>query len=154
MKLIDEIIIMQAKEAARNTFNSLPLEERKKLANGYERLSEVELLLSKGDNLSMAAIKKRKRELENGLLEWYNETKHKTMELQDVIDYARSQYKTDLEKLIAEKLVRLGAEDVKYVKEGKYSFIHGVNVGQSKALTWVLEQLEAKNEHKSCTTDE
>ena len=154
MKLIDEIIIMQAKEAARNTFNSLPLEERKKLANGYERLSEVELLLSKGDNLSMAAIKKRKRELENGLLEWYNETKHKTMELQDVIDYARSQYKTDLEKLIAEKLVRLGAEDVKYVKEGKYSFIHGVNVGQSKALTWVLEQLEAQNERKSCTTNE
>ena len=87
-------------------------------------------------------------------MEWYNETKHKTMELQDVIDYARSQYKTDLEKLIAEKLVRLGAEDVKYVKEGKYSFIHGVNVGQSKALTWVLEQLEAQNEHKSCTTDE
>lgn len=76
MKLIDKIIIMQAKEAARNTFNSLPLEERKKLANGYERLSEIELLLSKGDNLSMATIKKRKRELENGLLEWYNETKH------------------------------------------------------------------------------
>lgn len=76
------------------------------------------------------------------------------MELQEVIDYARSQYKTDLEKQIAEKLVRLGAEDIKYVKEGKYSFNHGVNVGQTKALSWVLEQLKAQNEHKSCTTDE
>ena len=76
------------------------------------------------------------------------------MELQEVIDYARGQYKTDLEKQIAEKLVRLGAEDVKYVIEGKYSFNHGVNVGQSKALSWVLEQLKAQNEHKSCTTNE
>ena len=75
MNLIDEITITQANEAARNTFNSLPLEERKKLANGYERLSEVELLLSKGDNLSMATIKKRKLELEQWLLEWYNENK-------------------------------------------------------------------------------
>lgn len=75
MNLIDRNTIMRAKEAARNTFNSLPLEERQKLANNYERLSEVELLLSKGDNLSMAYIKKRKRELENGLLEWYNENR-------------------------------------------------------------------------------
>lgn len=76
------------------------------------------------------------------------------MKLQEVIDYERNKYKTDLEKQIAEKLVRLGAEDVKYVREGKYSFNHGMNVGQSKALSWVLEQLEAQNEHKSCTTDE
>ena len=74
-QLIDKSSVRQAKEAARNTFNSLPLEERKKLANGYERLSEVELLLSKGDNLSMATIKKRKQELEQWLLEWYNENK-------------------------------------------------------------------------------
>ena len=73
MKLIDKNSVKQAKEAARNTFNSLPFETRKKLANGYDRLSEVELLLSKGDNLSMATIKKRKRELEQWLLEWYNE---------------------------------------------------------------------------------
>lgn len=76
------------------------------------------------------------------------------MELQEIIDYERGKYKTDLEKQIAEKLVRLGAESIKYVREGKYSFNHGMNVGQSKALSWVLEQLEAKNEHKSCTTDE
>ena len=76
------------------------------------------------------------------------------MELQEVIDYARGQYKTDLEKQIAEKLVRLGAEDVKYVREGKYSFNHGMNVGQTKALSWVLEQLKAQNERKSCTTNE
>lgn len=74
-QLIDKDAVRQAKEAARNAFNSLPFETRKKLANGYERLSEVELLLSKGDNLSMATIKKRKRELEQWLLEWYKENK-------------------------------------------------------------------------------
>jgi hypothetical protein len=76
------------------------------------------------------------------------------MELQEVIDYAKGQYKTDLEKQIAEKLVLLGAEDVKYAVDGKWSFNHGVNVGKTKALSWVLEQLEAMNEHKSCTTDD
>lgn len=76
------------------------------------------------------------------------------MELQDVINYARGQHKSDLEKQIAEKLVKLGAENVKYAKEGKYSFNHGVNVGQMDALSWVLEQLKAQNERKSCTIDE
>lgn len=68
------------------------------------------------------------------------------MTIQEVIDHVRSQYKTDLEKQIAEKLVMLGAEDVKYVREGKYSFNHGMNVGQSKALSWVLEQLKKGEE--------
>lgn len=75
MKLIGKDAVRQAKEAARNNFNSLPFETRKKLANGYERLLEVEMLLSKGDNLSMATIKKRKKELEQWILEWYNENK-------------------------------------------------------------------------------
>lgn len=75
MKLIDKAAVRQAKDAAQNTFNSLPFETRKKLANGYERLLEVELLLSKGDNLSIATIKKRKRELEQWILEWYNKNK-------------------------------------------------------------------------------
>ena len=74
-KYIDKSAVRQAKEAAQNTFNSMPFETRKKLGNGYERLLEVELLLSKGDNLSMATIKKRKKELEQWLLEWYNENK-------------------------------------------------------------------------------
>lgn len=66
------------------------------------------------------------------------------MELQDVINYARTKHNTDLEKQIAEKLVVLGAESIKYVKSGKYSFNHGMNVGQSKALSWVLEQLKTQ----------
>jgi len=70
------------------------------------------------------------------------------MELQDVIDHARSKYKTDLEKQIAEKLVVLGAENAKYVREGKYSFSRGMNVGQCKALSWVLEQLKAQKGDK------
>lgn len=75
MARIDKDTIMHAKEAATNTFNSLPFETRSKLANGYERLMEVEILLSKGDNLCLAMIKKRKRELENWLLSWYKEHK-------------------------------------------------------------------------------
>ena len=72
---INKAAVRQAKEAAQNTFNSLPFETRKKLANGYDRLLEVELLLGKGDNLSIATIKKRKKELEQWLLEWYKENK-------------------------------------------------------------------------------
>lgn len=73
--LIDKDTVNHAKEAARNTFNSLPFETRVKLANGYDRLLEVELLLHKGDNLCLAALKKRKQELEKWLVEWYNENK-------------------------------------------------------------------------------
>lgn len=65
--------LQKAKEAATNTFNSLPYDVRKRLANGYDRLLEINLLLSKGDSLSMKFIKQRKRELEQWLLEWYNE---------------------------------------------------------------------------------
>ena len=67
-----------------------------------------------------------------------------SMELQEVIYHVRNEHKSDLAKQIAEKLVILGAENIKYVKEGKYSFNHGMNVGQSKALSWVLEQLKAQ----------
>jgi hypothetical protein len=66
------------------------------------------------------------------------------MELQEVIEHVKGEYKSDLAKQIAEKLVILGAEHVKYVKEGKYSFNCGMNVGQTKALSWVLEQLKAQ----------
>ena len=74
-QFIDKANVQKAREMATNTFNSLPYETRSKLANGYERLLEVELLLSKGDKLSLATIKKRKRELEQWLLEWYKENK-------------------------------------------------------------------------------
>ena len=74
-QFIDKANVQKAREMATNTFNSLPYETRSKLANGYERLLEVELLLSKGDKLSHATIKKRKRELEQWLLEWYKENK-------------------------------------------------------------------------------
>ena len=64
------------------------------------------------------------------------------MELQEVIEYERSKYKSELAKQIVEKLVILGYESVKYVKKEKYSFNHGVNVGQSKVLEWVFEELK------------
>lgn len=64
------------------------------------------------------------------------------MELQEVIEHVRNEYTSELAKDIAEKIVLLGAENIKYVKSGKYSFDHGVNVGQTKALSWVLERLK------------
>ena len=64
------------------------------------------------------------------------------MELQEVIEHVKGEHKSNLAKQIAEKLVVLGAESIKYVKSGKYSFNHGMNVGQTKALSWVLEQLK------------
>ena len=70
----DEMVSL-AREKARDVFNSLPYETRKSLANGSERLTEINLLLSKGDNLSLAYIKARKSQLEKWLIDWYKEQK-------------------------------------------------------------------------------
>ena len=64
-----------AKNAARDAFNAQPYEVRKKLANPLGRLTEINLLLSKGDSLNMRFIKERKRNLEEWLLDWYKEQK-------------------------------------------------------------------------------
>lgn len=66
-----------AKEKATEVFNALPFEMRSQLANGYERLLEIDSLLSYGDTLSMRKIKERKKLLEDWLLEWYNNTGQK-----------------------------------------------------------------------------
>lgn len=58
MKQEEKLVL--AKKKATEAFNSLPFETRKSLANGYERLLEIELLLSRGDNLNVAFIKKKK----------------------------------------------------------------------------------------------
>lgn len=68
-----EETLRAAGNLAKDLFNALPFETRKKLANGYDRLLEVRLLLGKGDKLSLATIKQRKQELEQWLLEWYKE---------------------------------------------------------------------------------
>lgn len=70
----DELVKMAVK-AATDAFNAQPFEIRKKLANGYDRLHEINLLLSKGDSLNMRFIKERKRNLEEWLLDWYKEQK-------------------------------------------------------------------------------
>lgn len=69
--------ISLAKEKATEVFNALPFEIRSQLANGYERLLEIDLLLNCGDSLCVRIIKERKKLLEEWLLEWYNETETK-----------------------------------------------------------------------------
>lgn len=64
--------ISLAKEKATEVFNALPIEIRRQLANGFERLQEINLVLNFGDSLSMGKIKERKKQLEKWLLEWYN----------------------------------------------------------------------------------
>lgn len=66
-------LLKEAKQRARDEFNNLPFEIRKKLANGYDRLIEITALIQEGDRLNMAYLKKRKSELESWLLEWYGE---------------------------------------------------------------------------------
>lgn len=67
--------ITKAKNLATDMFNELPYETRKKLANPAESLWEIDMLLHKGDSLCMADIKKRKKELEEWLMDWYEENK-------------------------------------------------------------------------------
>lgn len=70
--------ISKAKRLATDLFNELPFETRKKLVNPADRLNEIEILLGKGDSLCLAYIKKRKKELEEWLMDWYKETTDKT----------------------------------------------------------------------------
>ena len=63
----------KAMNAATDFFNELPFETRKKLANPADRLREINILLSYGDRLSIYHLKKRKKELEEWMLEWYKE---------------------------------------------------------------------------------
>lgn len=69
----EEELLKAARQRAKDEFNNLPFETRKKLANGYERLLEINLILSKGDILNMEFLINRKRELESWLLDWYRE---------------------------------------------------------------------------------
>lgn len=54
-------------------FNGLPFETRKKLACPYNQLNEIKMAIRKGDNLNMAYLKKREKELEDWMLEWNRE---------------------------------------------------------------------------------
>ena len=65
--------LSKAKRLATDMFNELPFETRKKLANPANRLLELDILLSKGDSLCLAYIKKRKKAFEESLMEWYKE---------------------------------------------------------------------------------
>ena len=73
MKSDNKELIIKAKKAATDAFNNLPFETRKKLANPLDRLLEIYLILDKGDRLSLAYIKERKKNLESWLIEWYKE---------------------------------------------------------------------------------
>lgn len=70
--------ILKAKRLATDLFNELPFETRQKLANPADRLTEIEILLSKGDSLCLAYIKKRKKALEEWLIDWYKEITDET----------------------------------------------------------------------------
>lgn len=70
--------ISKAKELATDMFNELPFETRKKLANPMDKLIEIEILLNNGDSLCLAYIKKRKKELEEWLMDWYKENTDET----------------------------------------------------------------------------
>ena len=64
------------------------------------------------------------------------------MNINEVIQNAADREKSPLAKEIAKKLVRLGYEFNSYEP---YSFSRGINVGESKAYQWVLEQLRKEN---------
>lgn len=65
--------LKEANELARTIFNSMTYEQRKRLGAPDDRLREINALIEKGDYLSMAHLKKRKKELEDWLIDWYKE---------------------------------------------------------------------------------
>jgi hypothetical protein len=72
--------LKEANELARTIFNSMPYEQRKRLGAPDDRLREINALIEKGDYLSMAHLKKRKKELEDWLIDWYKEICKKSLQ--------------------------------------------------------------------------
>lgn len=62
------------------------------------------------------------------------------MTKEEIINYAVSKETTPLAKYIARKLVELGSEHLKYIKN-PYCFAGGLNVGMSKAYQDILDKL-------------
>lgn len=67
------------------------------------------------------------------------------MTKEEVKNYAVSKETTPLAKYIAGKLVELGVEHIKYVKN-PYCFSGGVNVGMSKAYQDILDKLHEEQD--------
>ena len=65
--------LAKAKQLYTTNFNNLEFGQRKMLASPSDRLLEINMAISKGDQLNMAYLKKRRKELEDWLLEWYQE---------------------------------------------------------------------------------
>lgn len=77
-------------------FNSLPLNVRKKLANPSGRLAEINYLLGKGDNLCLATLKQRKKQLDDWMIEWYKEQK-KEKPIRKLFDYGTAKFEVVLD---------------------------------------------------------
>ena len=77
-------------------FNSLPLNVRKKLANPSGRLAEINYLLGKGDNLCLATLKQRKKQLDDWMIEWYKEQK-KEKPIRKLFDYGSAKFEVVLD---------------------------------------------------------
>lgn len=69
--MINEEELIKAFELSRSNFNSLPFETREKLASPYERLLEVEIAIDMAKQ-HLEKLKRRKRELNQWLLDWYH----------------------------------------------------------------------------------
>ena len=78
-----KIMLKEANELARTLFNSMPYEQRKRLGAPDDRLREINALIEKGDYLSMAHLKKRKKELEDWLIDWYKEICKKSLQVSE-----------------------------------------------------------------------
>lgn len=73
-----EMELSRAYECARDTFNSLPLETRKKSSSPIDRISENEIAIKIAEKYLME-LKKRRTELNDWLIEWYRENNTDTI---------------------------------------------------------------------------
>ena len=69
-------LVNEACNDARACFNTPPFDAKdSSIAFTYGRLCEINIMLHKGDELSVAFMKRRKKSLEDRLVQWHKEYK-------------------------------------------------------------------------------
>lgn len=99
-------MLKEANELARTIFNSMPYEQRKRLGAPDDRLREINALIEKGDYLSMAHLKKRKKELEDWLIDWYKEICKKSLQVPETSRENGNSF-TSLEEAAEEIVIKM-----------------------------------------------
>lgn len=132
--------LKEANELARTIFNSMPYEQRKRLGAPDDRLREINALIEKGDYLSMAHLKKRKKELEDWLIDWYKEICKKSLQAPETSRENGNSF-TSLDEAAIDYADYARKQPKDYAISSVADYDHGCIDGFKAGAEWQKEQM-------------